>query len=174
MSGARGREGKRAGNISSGWTIQVLDRSFSFRGKSVSDAVATDLPPTVQKAHDLDAVVKDVIEGEILTGDQVPNAGRDVVPGKAGTWMFRELLPTRLGRIQNPIGGNGIVGGNFQPDRDQIRAGAIGANNGPHDQPFGLDGARRRASALTAAIVALRLGPLSSPSCTRSRSSSTV
>lgn len=88
--------------------------------------------------------------------------------------MFCELLPTRLDRIQNPVGGNGTVGGNFQPDRDQILVGAIGANNGPHDQPFGLDGERRRASALTAAIVAWRLGPLSSPSCTRSRSSSTV
>lgn len=80
----------------------------------------------------------------------------------------------RLGRIQNPIGGNETVGGNVQPDRDQILVGAIAAINGPRDQPFSLDGERRRACALTAAIVAWRPGPLSSPSCTRSRSSSTV
>ena len=82
------RTGRQASNFSAGCTNEAVDRNCPFRGKSVSDAAVTDLPPTVQKADDLDAVVKDAIEGEILTGDQVANAGRDVVPGQAGTWSF--------------------------------------------------------------------------------------
>lgn len=129
----------------------------------------------MKHAQNFDAFAGDAVERQILSNNQVPDAGRDVSAGHAGIGMPRELLPALLDRIKHPVGCSRIIGGDVKPDCDQIFVRVIRTDDRQHDQPSRrVDSKRRRASAFTSAIVARELAPLSMPSCARPRSSSIV
>jgi hypothetical protein len=96
--------------------------------------------------EDLDPLIldEDAVEHHVLTRDQVPQARCNVIAGHSRLGVPGKLFPPLRDRIEDTIRSTGVFFGLMHPDGDQI------------------------------AMVARRLGPLSMPSCTISRSSSAV
>ncbi len=157
--------------VSSGSEARVRTNMWNL----LRDHIAVDFSTTMQNTDNLNAFVGDVIERQILTDDQMPNVGRDVFAGYPGIGMLGQLLPARLDSVKHAVGGVWVVGRYAGPNVDQVFVGAISANNGQRNQESRCEASkRRRASAFTSAIAGRELGPLSMPSCTSFRRSSTV
>jgi len=83
-------------------------------------------------------------------------------------------VPPRLEAVEQPIGCGLVVAHIMKPDRGQIIFSTCVPNDRQKIHAASSDRKRLRASALISSIDANRPGPLSIPSCTNLRSSSTV
>jgi hypothetical protein len=125
--------------------------------------------------EDLDPLVLDAVERHVLTRDQVPQARCNIIACHARLRVPGKLFPPLRDRIENTIRSPRVVFGDVHPDGDQIFIGPRGAQDRQHGQSLCRAASERRlASAVTSAMVARGLGPLSIPSCTIWRSSLAV
>ena len=88
---------------------------------------AFDIPMAMKDLDNFNAFVRDAVQRQILSGDQMSDAWSDVVSRHPGIGMLGELLPAPLDRVEHPIGGVRIDRRDAGPDFDQVFVGAIGA-----------------------------------------------
>ena len=93
------------------------------------DGFPVDLAVTVKDPDDLDAIVGCAIEYQVLSRDQMPDAGCDVVSRYPGIGVPCKLLPACFDRIQYPIGSKRVVARDVNPDADQVLIGPVGADD---------------------------------------------
>jgi hypothetical protein len=89
--------------------------------------------------------------------------------------MDSQRLPSAFDCIEDAVCCRRIVECDVAPNVEKVFVGLFRANNRMQNQTLRFNASkRRRASALTSSIVSNSLNPLSIPSCTSSRNSSTV
>ena len=111
-----------------------------------------------------------------MSGNQVPHAWRDIIPGDTRIGEVGELLPAAFYRVEYPIGCGLVVFRDSEPKGNQVFIGLSRAKDCRQDQPWRFRDAsrRRRASALISVREDRVLSPLSSPSWVNLRKSSIV
>jgi hypothetical protein len=89
----------------------------------------------MEDTDDFNTLVADTIQRQVLTNDQMPDAGGYIVAGHAGERVLCKLLPPPFDRIKHAVCGVWIVSGDVRPDGNQVFVGSIRADNREHDQP---------------------------------------
>jgi hypothetical protein len=70
----------------------------------------------VEDADGLDHLAQDSVEDEVVAGDEVPEVVRDVRLGRAEEGVVGEELHPLLKRVEEPVGGRGVVVSDVVPD----------------------------------------------------------
>lgn len=130
----------------------------------------------MQDAHNLDPIRNRAVKGKIFADHNTSDACSDILPRNAYARLGCDEFPPFLYPVEQPVCGGWIVRRYAGPDFDKVFFGLRTPQNDRHCQAERLFACanRRRASALISAIELYRPGPLSIPSCTRARSSSSV